>query len=156
MAHLSFTTPIGPLALFDADEAIVAVDWGWLPEPEESPLLLEAQRQILAYFDGALRRFDLPLAPAGTVFQRSVWDIMTKIPYGETRSYGSIAAELGSHPRAVGGACGRNPLPLLIPCHRVLTTGGGLGGYSGHDGPRTKAWLLRHEGAAVEHPSEID
>jgi len=156
MAYLSFTTPIGPLALFEADGAVVAVDWGWLPDAEETPLLIEARRQIEAYFDGGLRSFDLPLALAGTAFQQKVWAALRHIPFGATRSYGEIAAELGSHARAVGGACGRNPLPLLIPCHRVLAALGGLGGYSGPDGIETKAWLLRHEGADVAGLAEID
>ena len=156
MSYLSFTTPIGPVALFEAEGALVALDWGWLPENEETPLLVEARRQVEAYFDGALTRFDLPLAPHGTAFQRRVWAALAAIPFGATRSYGALAAELGSHARAVGGACGRNPLPLLIPCHRVLAAGGGLGGYSGQDGVATKAWLLRHEGLDVAAVAGID
>jgi methylated-DNA-[protein]-cysteine S-methyltransferase len=95
----------------------------------------------------------LPLTPAGTPFQRRVWATLAEIPFGQTRSYGDLARELGSGPRAVGGACGRNPIPLLIPCHRVLTADGHLGGYSGQGGLVTKMQLLRHEGAIPPEPA---
>jgi methylated-DNA-[protein]-cysteine S-methyltransferase len=146
MPQISFTTPIGPLALFEADDAIVALDWGWLPESEESPLLLRARQQLEEYFDGKRKVFDLPLSPHGTEFQRRVWAGLQQIPYGETLSYGQLAEKLGTAPRALGGACGRNPIPVIIPCHRVLAANGGLGGYSGIDGIETKEFLLRLEG----------
>ena len=146
MAHLSFNSPIGPLALFDADDTIVALDWGWLPDNQPSALLLRARDQLEEYFDGKRREFDLPLAPHGTVFQRKVWIGLRQIPSGATSSYGELAAKLGTAPRALGGACGRNPIPVIIPCHRVLAAGGGLGGYSGIDGIETKEFLLRLEG----------
>ena len=91
--------------------------------------------------------FDLPLAPEGTAFQKRVYAAMQRIPFGGMRSYGELAAELGSAARAVGGACGSNPLPIVIPCHRVVAAGGGLGGFSGGAGASTKTWLLHHEGA---------
>ncbi|RAU23716.1 cysteine methyltransferase [Paramagnetospirillum kuznetsovii] len=147
MPQLAFNSPIGPLALFEADGAIVAVDWGWLPENEDSPLLLRARDQLEEYFDGKRKSFDLPLAPQGTAFQRKVWQALSEIPFGKTLSYGELAAKLGTAPRALGGACGRNPIPVIIPCHRVLAANGGLGGYSGIDGIETKQFLLRHEGA---------
>lgn len=149
MPHLAFTSPIGPLALFEADGAIVALDWGWLPENEDSPLLLKAREQLEEYFDGKRKSFDLPLAPHGTEFQKKVWAALEKIPLGSTLSYGQLAEQLGTSPRALGGACGRNPIPVIIPCHRILATNGGLGGYSGIDGIETKQFLLRHEGVSL-------
>lgn len=149
MPHLAFTSPIGPLALFEADGAIVALDWGWLPENEDSPLLLKAREQLEEYFDGKRKSFDLPLAPHGTEFQKKVWSALEKIPLGSTLSYGQLAEQLGTSPRALGGACGRNPIPVIIPCHRILAANGGLGGYSGIDGIETKQFLLRHEGVSL-------
>ena len=146
MPQLAFNTPIGPLALFEADGAIVAIDWGWLPENEDSPLLLRARDQLEEYFEGKRTTFDLPLAPHGTLFQRKVWTALSEIPFGATLTYGQLADRLGTAPRALGGACGRNPIPVVIPCHRVLAAGGGLGGYSGIDGIETKEFLLRLEG----------
>ena len=146
MPQISFTTPIGPLALFEADDAIVALDWGWLPESEDSPLLLRARQQLEEYFEGQRKVFDLPLAPHGTPFQRKVWEGLQQIPFGQTLSYGQLAEKLVTAPRALGGACGCNPIPVIIPCHRVLAANGGLGGYSGIDGIETKEFLLRLEG----------
>lgn len=95
--------------------------------------LREAAHQLAAYFAGSLRTFNLPLAPGGTPFQRSVWQKMREIPYGATASYQAIARAVGKPKavRAVGSACARNPLPIVIPCHRVIGTGGSLGGYGG-------------------------
>jgi len=93
--------------------------------------------------------FDLPLKPRGTEFQESVWRVITKIPFGKTRSYGSLAQELGTAARAVGAAAGKNPLPIFIPCHRVVGKQGALGGFSGGDGVATKRQLLRLEGHAA-------
>jgi len=152
MPQLSFNSPVGPLALFEADEAIVALDWGWLPDNQPSALLLRARDQLEEYFDGKRQGFDLPLAPHGTPFQRKVWAELEKIPFGRTKSYGELAAILGTAPRALGGACGRNPIPVIIPCHRVLSAHGGLGGYSGLDGIETKEFLLRLEGCRLPQP----
>jgi methylated-DNA-[protein]-cysteine S-methyltransferase len=100
-------------------------------------------RQLLAYFDRSRTTFDLPLAPAGgSPFERAVWEAMRAIPYGETWTYGDLAARLGGVARAVGGACGRNPIPIVIPCHRVLGAGGKLVGFSGGSGIDSKARLL--------------
>ncbi|WP_446926474.1 methylated-DNA--[protein]-cysteine S-methyltransferase, partial [Klebsiella pneumoniae] len=85
--------------------------------------------QVTAYFDGRLKAFDLPVLVRGTRFQRRVWDAMREIPWGEVASYGGVAMVVGTGARAVGNACGRNPIMLLIPCHRVLASGGGPGGY---------------------------
>ena len=107
--------------------------------------------QIERYLDDPQFRFDLPLARAGTSFRRSVWAKIAAIGPGRTRSYGEIARELGSAPRAVGQACGANPLPLIIPCHRVVASGG-IGGFAHHEAGfhlSVKRWLLAHEGAAA-------
>jgi methylated-DNA-[protein]-cysteine S-methyltransferase len=150
---ISLDGPVGRLAIIEAAGAIVAIRWAAEIEDEPTPLLAEACRQLTAYFAGHLYRFDLPLAPAGTAFERRVWAAMREIPYGETRRYGELALELGSAPRAVGGACGKNPIPIVIPCHRVLARGG-IGGYSGGDGLATKRALLALEAAAAA-PVEV-
>lgn len=142
MAQHSFESPVGPLTVTEEDGVIVSLDWGWPPDNEETPLLLRAEDQLAAYFRGEAVVFDLPLAPAGTAFQRRVWAALSAIPHGETRRYGELAALLGTSARAVGGACGRNPIPILIPCHRVVAGSGSLGGYSGADGLDTKRFLL--------------
>jgi methylated-DNA-[protein]-cysteine S-methyltransferase len=99
--------------------------------------------QLDAYFAGELQRFELPLAPQGTAFERRVWDALVEIPYGETVSYGELARELGSVARAVGGANARNPISIIVPCHRVVGSTGALTGYAG--GLDTKRRLLEHE-----------
>jgi len=151
MSSLSMPSPIGHLTIEERDEKIVAISWANRPAGNGSPLLAEVARQLQAYFDGKLSHFDLPLAPAGSPFEKRVWSAMQKIPYGETRCYGDLAAAISSAPRAVGGACGKNPIPIVIPCHRVLAKAG-LGGYSGAGGLDTKQVLLRLEGALPESP----
>lgn len=146
MATTVLKTSVGPLAVTEADDAIIRVTWSSEEEGEETPLLSEAKRQLMAYFDGDLTVFDLPLAPIGNDFQRSVCDAMLAIPYGETRTYGDIAKDLGTYGQPVGQACGANSIPVIIPCHRVLSATG-LGGYSGSGGIETKIALLRHEDA---------
>ncbi len=145
MPQSTCLTPLGELTLSEEDGAIVSLDWGRGRDQARTPLLARAIAQLQDYFDGNRRMFDLPLAPRGTAFQQRLWAALREIPFGQTRSYGALARELGSAPRAVGQASGANPIPLLIPCHRVLAAHGGLGGYSGGDGPPTKAWLLQHE-----------
>jgi methylated-DNA-[protein]-cysteine S-methyltransferase len=142
MPQLSLHTPLGELTLSEQDGAIVALDWGRGSLQEPTPLLREAAAQLHGFFDGERRHFQLPLAPQGSPFQQRVWQALCRIPPGETRSYLDIARELGSAARAVGQANGRNPIPILIPCHRVVAAGGKLGGYSGGDGPDTKRFLL--------------
>ena len=144
MPSLSVPSPVGQLAIEEANEAIVAIRWGVGEPSNGSPLLAEAARQLEAYFAARLTRFDLPLLPAGSPFERRVWAAMQAIPYGETRTYGDLAHTTDSGPRAVGRACGRNPIPIVIPCHRVLARGG-LGGYSGGAGLPTKQQLLSLE-----------
>ena len=106
---------------------------GAATELSADPLLLEAADQLRAYFAGELRDFDLPLAPGGTAFQRDVWDAVSAVPYGRTASYAEIAAAVGRPAacRAVGAANGRNPLPVIVPCHRIIGSAGGLTGYGG-------------------------
>lgn len=124
---------------------MVAIRWADERGGNGSPVLAEAARQLEAYFAGRLTRFDLPLQPQGSAFEQRVWAAMQQIPYGETRCYGELAAAIHSAARAVGGACGRNPIPIVIPCHRVLAKTG-LGGYSGRGGCETKERLLALEG----------
>jgi methylated-DNA-[protein]-cysteine S-methyltransferase len=145
MPQLTCLTPLGEVTVSEEDGAIVAVDWGRGRDQARTPLLVEAAAQLQDYFDGIRAGFDLPLAPHGTAFQRKVWDALCAIPVGETRSYGDLARDLGTAARAIGQANGANPIPILIPCHRVLAAAGALGGYSGGEGPPTKLWLLEHE-----------
>ena len=146
MPHLSLHSPVGDLTVFEVDGAIVALDWGWVTDQQPTPLLERARDQLYSYFDGGLTAFDLPLAPQGTTYCKAVWRALCTIPYGETRTYVDIARAAGGSPRSVGQANGRNPIPLIIPCHRVVAVGS-LGGYSGGDGLDTKRWLL-----ALENP----
>lgn len=138
-------TPLGPVTLTEMGGVITALDWTDSPAAP-SPLLAEAAQQVLAYFDRRLTRFDLPL-DFGTGFQAQVRRAMAAIPYGETRRYGDLAQKIGAPAQAIGQACGANPLPILIPCHRVLAAKG-LGGFSAKGGVESKVFLLRLEGAA--------
>lgn len=116
--------------------------------PPKTPLAREAVRQLSAYLADPKFVFSLPLAPAGTLFQRRVWQGIAAIPCGATLTYGELAQAIGSGPRAVGNACGANPYPIVIPCHRVIAAGGGLGGFSRARGGfllEVKRWLLAHE-----------
>jgi len=142
-------SPLGWLTVSEEGGAIVALDWGRGCEEDETPLLLAACDQLAAWFAGERRDFDLPLAPAGTDFQQRVWAELGRIPWGTVRSYGAVAAAVGSSPRAVGTACGRNPIPIIVPCHRVVASGGRLGGYSGDEGVETKRRLLGMEGVRL-------
>src|SRR5437867_12225624 len=116
-ASMTLATEIGSLTVTELDGAIAALDWGaQAVTPTKTPLLTEASRQIKAYLDGRLRNFDLPLALAGSPFQCRVFAAMRDIPYGTVMSYGDLARVVDSAPRAIGGACGANPLPILVPC----------------------------------------
>ena len=152
MPQLSLLTNLGDLTISEDDGAIVALDWGRGRDQEETPLLRRARDQLQDYFDGKRLTFDLPLAPHGSDFQNRVWAALCAIPPGETRSYADIARAIGSAPRAVGGANGANPIPIIIPCHRVVAADGSLGGYSGGDGPATKRFLLDLESRALLLP----
>ncbi|MBS0518524.1 MAG: methylated-DNA--[protein]-cysteine S-methyltransferase [Proteobacteria bacterium] len=145
-------SPVGRLALEAEGEALCAVRWTSADEralDTPSAVLKEATLQLTRYFERKLIRFDLPLLQRGTDFQKRVWAMMRDIPYGETATYGGMAMALGSGPRAVGMACGRNPLPIVVPCHRVLGSGGKEGGFSGGRGLPTKRQLLALEGVVL-------
>jgi methylated-DNA-[protein]-cysteine S-methyltransferase len=143
-------SPLGPLTLFAEVNGIVALEFGKIPEERSSPLLQEAISQLAAYFKGDLKHFELPLRATGTDFQKAVWDLIVEIPYGSTRSYGDLSRDLESAPRAVGGACGKNPIPIIVPCHRIRAANYKVGGFSGGDGTDTKVSLLRIEGVILK------
>ncbi len=145
MPQLSIHSPIGDLSVSEQAGKIVSMDWGWGAIQNQTPLLLKAKEQLEEYFDRQRDKFTLPLNPPGTEFQNRVWAKMTKIPYGRTISYGELAAALETSSRAVGQACARNPIPIIIPCHRVVAQAGRLGGYSGDGGRETKRALLNLE-----------
>ncbi|KAF0139996.1 MAG: methylated-DNA-protein-cysteine S-methyltransferase [Rhodospirillaceae bacterium] len=150
MHYHSFVSPLGLLTMTEENGALVALEWGRLPGKLESCLLLQrAAEQLSAYFRGERQVFDLSLAPRGTAFQQRVWAALGTIPFGIVRSYGALAADLGMAPRAVGMACARNPIPILIPCHRIMAANGGLGGYSEHAGIEAKRHLLALEGVHI-------
>jgi methylated-DNA-[protein]-cysteine S-methyltransferase len=146
MYAVSLTTPVGEIVVVEEDDHIVRVRWSTESRQDKTPLLRNVSEQIAAYFRNDLTAFDLPLRPGGSEFQRDVCDAMLAIPFGETRTYGELAEGLGVFAQAVGQACGHNPIPIIIPCHRVLGANG-LGGFSGGEGIETKMQLLRHEGA---------
>ena len=160
-----FPSPVGELVLTASDTALKGVRFP-LPRnhvtPEEEPewvedagrgpagaLLARARRQLTEYFEGTRTSFDLPLDAAGSAFERRVWDLLFTIPYGATTSYGELARRLGDPraTRAVGAANGKNPIPIIVPCHRVVGSKGELTGFGG--GLDTKRWLLEHEGAML-------
>ena len=145
-------TPIGPVGLVASDTALSAVLFSGRRVRAEggSHVLDEAARQLRSYFDGDLVSFDLPLELHGTEFQRQCWLALASIPYGQTVTYGEQARRLGLGPdaaRAVGAANGRNPLPIVLPCHRVIGADGSLTGFGG--GLHVKRYLLEHEGALL-------
>ena len=152
----SFSTSFGKFSVaVDDTGAVVATAFGdtdrlqsFLNSPPlkaDDARTAAAREQLIAYFAGRRRDFDLPLAPAGTAFQQRVWAALRRIPFGETRSYGEIARELGSSPRAVGRANGTNPICVIVPCHRVIGADGSLTGFG--YGTELKRRLLEHEGA---------
>ena len=146
-------SPVGRLALEADHDAVTSLRWASTRErsrdTSSTPVLKEAMHQLDRYFKGKLKRFDLPLAARGTDFQKSVWKMMVEIPFGGTATYGGMAMALGTGPRAVGTACGRNPIPIIVPCHRVLGSGGKEGGFSGGQGLPTKRQLLALEGVVL-------
>lgn len=153
-------SPIGELRIVGRDGAITAIEFTPFRPPvdgrplgdrvDDDPVLTEAVRQLTAYFGGELTEFDLPLAPRGTDFQQRVWEQLSRIEWGETATYGEIARRLGmtnAASRAVGLANGRNPIPVVVPCHRVIGADGTLTGYAG--GLERKQTLLDLETAAL-------
>ena len=161
MACTLLETPIGTLQLFADNNGLYRIvfpcsanDIDGAAPPEERPgLLRDAAGQLLQYFSGTRQNFDLPLTPRGTDFQHTVWKCMGHIPYGETRTYGELAAQLGNGnlARAVGGAANKNPLPLVIPCHRVIGASGRLTGFAG--GLALKRYLLELEQKKAQIPA---
>ena len=146
MNTCTVSTQFGDLILFEEAGFITKLDWGRATREDKSEALEEARRQLIAYDAGEVQVFDLPLRVNGSDFQRAVCAAMSAIPFGDTCTYGDIAKQLGAPAQAVGGACGGNPIPVIIPCHRVMGAKG-LTGFSGAGGVETKVALLRHEGA---------
>lgn len=142
--------PFGQLGLRESNGQLAEIVFlleRFREKPPATPLLKESQIQLQAYFRNPNTRFNLPLSPKGTAFQQRVWQAMCHIPVGSTSTYGELAKEIGSAPRAIGQACGSNPLPIIVPCHRVLSASG-RGGFmhSSAEGPLSiKNWLLTHE-----------
>lgn len=149
-------SPIGKLKIVASDQGLVAILWehdnprrvrlGNLVESDEQPILTETTRQLNEYFSGKRTEFSVPLDVHGTKFQKDVWEALLAIPFGETRTYGQLARQLGNPKaiRAVGAANGRNPISIIVPCHRVVGSTGKLTGFAG--GLDAKSYLLRLEG----------
>jgi methylated-DNA-[protein]-cysteine S-methyltransferase len=154
-------TPVGAVKAIASDDGLAAILWendgpkrvrlSPVTEDPRNPVLVETARQLGEYFAGERTAFDIPLAPEGTEFQKSVWRALAQIPFGETRSYAQIAAAIGSPKavRAVGAANGKNPVSIVTPCHRVIGSDGSLTGFAG--GMAAKQLLLDHEGTH-HHP----
>ncbi len=152
--QLGVETPLGPFVITADDAAIVCVGRGTLTDgvetsdnPKARAICWRAAEELEAYFMGSLRIFTVPIHLGGSPFQKQVWAQLEAIDFGDTRTYGDVARRLGDlgAVRAVGMACGANPIPLIVPCHRVVASSGGLGGFG--LGTETKVWLLEHEGA---------
>lgn len=164
MYYKHMASPVGRLTLVAREQGLAAILWEH-ERPKRVPLdvlesdgqhrlLLDVERQLTDYFDGKRQRFNLPLAPVGTVFQQQVWEALRSIPFGETRSYAQIACQIGNvrAVRAVGAANGRNPISIIVPCHRVIGSNGTLTGFAG--GLSAKAYLLDLESQHNAHPDE--
>ncbi|MEZ4400979.1 MAG: methylated-DNA--[protein]-cysteine S-methyltransferase [Kofleriaceae bacterium] len=160
LAYAPLPSPIGPLTVVASPTAVTAI---YFPgeaapagaaarAPADHPVLAAAAAELAAYFAGALRRFALPLAGIGTPFQQQVWRALGQVPFGATTSYGALAAAVGrpTAARAIGAANGANPIPIVVPCHRVIGADGSLTGYAG--GVAIKRWLLAHEAGARPAP----
>ena len=147
--HALIATPIGMIRISGDDETIsrILIDGskGLAEETGHARAVTETVNQIRAYFAGSLKDFDLPLIATKSERGEMLRHGIASVGYGDTLSYGALARKISSGPRAIGQACARNPYPLVIPCHRILGSGGSLGAYSAGDGPLTKQWLLDHE-----------
>lgn len=163
--HKTMGSPVGTLTLVATDEGLAGILWenDWPnrtplrvgARDDSHPVLIEAERQLKEYFSGRRREFALELDVEGTVFQRTVWSALRTIPFGETRSYGDIARQIGNPDavRAVGAANGRNPVSIVVPCHRVIGSNGKLTGFGG--GLEAKAQLLALEGVHHSEPGQL-
>ncbi|MBI5612445.1 MAG: methylated-DNA--[protein]-cysteine S-methyltransferase [Gammaproteobacteria bacterium] len=144
------TSPFGALGIH-ARDALTCIDFlprGARPRPARTPLAREVGAQLRAYFSNPRHAFDLPIESDGSVYQERVWRALRAIPAGRVLSYGQLAAKLASGARAIGSACRANPVPIVVPCHRVIRAGGGLGGFMGSQAATQlaiKQWLLAHE-----------
>jgi methylated-DNA-[protein]-cysteine S-methyltransferase len=147
-----YQSPIGLIEIAGTSRAVVALDFveRYRDHYASSGIMQGAVQQIEEYFNGTRLEFDLAIDPQGTDFQKAVWRQLLRIPFGQTASYGDIARAIGNPKavRAVGGANGRNPISLVVPCHRIIGSDGSLTGYAG--GLWRKEWLLKHEGVALE------
>ena len=149
-----YDTPVGRVCIGEKNGAITRVTWAQLPKEyilEETELILNCKNQLNEYFEGKRKAFELPLAPKGTEFQKKVWDALKEIPYGETRTYGEIAEAVGNAKaaRAVGMANNRNPIAIIVPCHRVVGAGGKLVGYAGGMAQKEKLLYLEKTGESI-------
>ncbi len=164
IAYAALRTPIGRIQVAASMDRVLYLqlpnqrsqvppfaDWlrGPLLQKKKTPALEQALRELEEYFEGTRRCFQVPIAPAGTQFQQRVWGLIATIAFGETRTYGDLASQLGNFNRArvVGAAVGANPIPIIIPCHRVIASDGAMAGFGG--GLSRKVWLLRHEGVLL-------
>lgn len=159
VASLTMSSPLGTLTLHATDHAVIGLEIGQSSDTRQTPghastphnlahpVLDAAKAQLEEYFAGSRHSFDIPVVMKGTSFQEAVWSALESIPYGETASYGELASRVGrpGAARAVGGAVGANPVPIIVPCHRVMGSTGKITGYSGGDGIATKEALLAHE-----------
>ena len=145
MPELTINSPLGPLTLVEDNDALTNLLWCNTPSNNRTQLLSTAKEELDNYFKGKLTRFSVPLTVAGTQFQQTVCKSIAEIPYGKTSTYGEISKLLQSSPRAIGNACGKNPLPIIIPCHRIIGANGALTGYTGRRGINAKAFLLKLE-----------
>jgi methylated-DNA-[protein]-cysteine S-methyltransferase len=149
MAIRTIITPVGALALQGNGESITKVSWldhtaARSPDAPDRVCDLAAD-ELLSYFENQLKIFTVPVFLSGSDLQSKVWDAMRNIPFGEVLTYGDVARIVGSEPQAVGFACGQNPIPVIVPCHRIVGAGGKLTGFSGGNGIETKEFLLDHE-----------
>lgn len=149
MAYASLNGPAGWVTVFVENGAVVALEFGRAATTTPGPGLDAAAAELQQYFDGEQVSFTIPVRPAGGPFRQQVWRRLMGIPWGTTATYGALAAEVGTGPRAIARACATNPIPIIIPCHRVVAATGGLGGYSGGDGVATKSALLALERVAL-------
>jgi methylated-DNA-[protein]-cysteine S-methyltransferase len=145
--HALIATPLGTIRI-EGDEAqltSVRIGVDGIASRGSAAAVHAATEQLEQWFAGTLQNFSVALAPAGTSRGAELRSGLVAVDYGDTLSYGTLARQLGSSPRAIGQLCARNPFPILVPCHRVIGSGGTLGAYSGGEGPKTKSWLLEHE-----------